>query len=110
MAEQSARVASEPRDDPRSNLLQTVVRTAKAFFAKAARWLAWVREFFHTAPVAGASIVPSLLAGLLIAFPDQMRESIRILAESWLRMVVFVIATLIASLTAWYWARVMIYR
>jgi hypothetical protein len=72
--------------------------------------LEWIREFFTPAPVAGASLVLSLIAGLLLAVPDQMRESLRILGESWLRIIAFLAATLLASLTAWYWARVMTYR
>ncbi|HEV7388714.1 MAG TPA: hypothetical protein VGN73_08890 [Gemmatimonadaceae bacterium] len=110
MPEQSARVFTEAPDADRMTLRERIARIWESSLARVSTWLNWLREFFHVAPVAGASIVPSLIAGLLIAFPDQMRESIRILAESWLRIIAFVFFTLISSLTAWYWARVMIYR
>jgi hypothetical protein len=56
------------------------------------------------------SLTVGLFGALLLAFPDQMQEALRIMVESPPRAVAFLATALIASLTAWYWARVLTYK
>jgi hypothetical protein len=74
------------------------------------RFLEAVRAFFKPALVSGPSLVIGLVAGLLLVGPDQMRESIRVLGEAKLRVTMFLASAILASLTSWYWARVVTYR
>src|SRR5205814_116658 len=101
MTERFAPPAANPDLTPHSQRPSATDAKSASILARLRLGLKWLREFFEAAPAAGASLVLSLIAGLLIAMPDQMRESLRILGESWLRIVAFLIATLLASLTAW---------
>ena len=56
------------------------------------------------------SLTAGALGALLLAFPDQMHEAVRIMTENRSRAVAFLLAALVASLTAWYWARVLTYK
>ena len=86
--------------------------------AKTKMALAWLRDFGarlgSIVKLTSLTLIPAILGALAVSWPDQAHEALRLMVEerrsgSWTDVVAFVLATLGASLLAWYSGRVLLY-